>query len=71
MIDPIVDEVRKYRMEHARKFNFDLHAIGADVRRLEATCGHEVVELPPKRIAQDGSGSETPSRTQDSIRVGG
>ncbi len=48
MIDPIVDEVRKYRAEHARKFNFDLHAICADIQEIEATCGHTVVSLPPR-----------------------
>ena len=30
MNDPIVNEVRKYRDEHARKFNYDLDAIVAD-----------------------------------------
>jgi len=50
MIDPIVDEVRGFRKEHAQRFNFDLHAICADIRRFEASCGHEVVELPPKKL---------------------
>ncbi|MCH8528731.1 MAG: hypothetical protein LAT79_16510 [Kiritimatiellae bacterium] len=31
MYDPIVAEVRKYRDEHARKFNYDLDAICADL----------------------------------------
>ena len=30
MNDPIVNEVRKYRDEHAKKFNYDLDAIVAD-----------------------------------------
>ena len=50
MIDPIVDEVRKYRAEHARRFNFDLHAICAEIQRMEATCGHTVVSLPPRML---------------------
>lgn len=50
MIDPLVDEVRKYRAEHARKFNFDLHAICADLQEMEATCGHTVVILPPRTL---------------------
>ena len=50
MIDPIVDEVRKYRAEHARRFNFDLHAICADIQKMEATCGHTVVSLPPRML---------------------
>ncbi len=48
MIDAIVDEVRKYRAEHARRFNFDLRAICADIQKMEATCGHTVVSLPPR-----------------------
>ncbi len=50
MIDPIVDEVRKYRAEHARKFNFDAHAICADIQKMEATCGHTVVSLLPRML---------------------
>jgi hypothetical protein len=50
MIDPIVDEVRKYRAEHARRFNFDLRAICADIQKIEATCGHTVVSLPPRML---------------------
>ena len=32
MIDPIVEEVRKYRDEHARKFNYNLDMICEDLR---------------------------------------
>lgn len=31
MKDPFVIEVRKYRMEHTKKFNFDIHAICKDL----------------------------------------
>ena len=31
--DPIVDEVRKVRDAHAKKFNYDLQAIAADLKR--------------------------------------
>lgn len=50
MIDPIVDEVRRFRREHAQSFSFALHAICADIRQFEASCGHDVVELPPKTL---------------------
>ncbi len=50
MIDPIVDEVRRYRAEHARRFNFDLRAICADIQKIEATWGHTVVSLPPQML---------------------
>jgi len=50
MKDPIVEEVRRHRMEHTRKFGGDLKAIFEDLRKLQATCGHKVVRLPPRRI---------------------
>lgn len=48
MIDPIVEEVRTYRAEHARRFSFDVHAIWADLQGIEASCGHTVLSLPPR-----------------------
>jgi hypothetical protein len=56
MKDPIVEEVRKYRMEHTQKFGGDLAAICADLRKIEEASGHEVVRLPPKRLKK----TETP-----------
>jgi len=48
MTDPIVEEVRKARMEHARRFGFDLDAICEDLRRIQKTSGNRVVSLPPR-----------------------
>ena len=31
MKDPFVSEIRKYRMEHTKKFNSDIHAICKDL----------------------------------------
>ena len=50
MNDPIVQEVRKYRIEHTLKFKGDLTAICADLRSIQATSGHIVVRLPPRRM---------------------
>ena len=50
MKDPIVEEVRKYRAEHAAKFNGDLDAICEDFRRIQRECGLKVVRHPPVRI---------------------
>jgi hypothetical protein len=50
MKDPIVEEVRKYRMEHTRKFHRDLSAICADLRNIQTVSGHKVVRLPPRKI---------------------
>ena len=50
MMDPIVDEVRKARQEHARKFNNNLDDICNDLKRIEKECGHKIVSLQPKMI---------------------
>ena len=50
MTDPIVEEVRKYPREHTQKFNGDLTAICADLRAIQATSGHKVVRLAPRKI---------------------
>ncbi|MBM4340360.1 MAG: hypothetical protein FJ110_12550 [Deltaproteobacteria bacterium] len=48
MKDPIIEEVRKYRRKHTRKFRGDLSAICAELRRIQDTSGHEVVRLSPR-----------------------
>nr|VFK50448.1 MAG: hypothetical protein BECKTUN1418E_GA0071001_100316 [Candidatus Kentron sp. TUN]VFK51688.1 MAG: hypothetical protein BECKTUN1418F_GA0071002_100316 [Candidatus Kentron sp. TUN]VFK56459.1 MAG: hypothetical protein BECKTUN1418D_GA0071000_104713 [Candidatus Kentron sp. TUN] len=47
--DPIVEEIRRYRMEHTRRFDFDLHRIREDLRELEKGLEGRVVEPRPKR----------------------
>jgi hypothetical protein len=49
MKDPIVEEVRKYRMEHTMKFRADLASICADLRSIQNESGHEVVRRPPRK----------------------
>ena len=49
MKDPIVEEVRKYQMEHTRKFGGDLKAICEDLRAIQKASGYKVVRLPPRR----------------------
>ncbi|MBF0182133.1 MAG: hypothetical protein HQM03_19115 [Magnetococcales bacterium] len=46
--DPIVEEVRKIRDEHAARFNYDLDAIYKDLKRLEKASGRETVTLKPR-----------------------
>ena len=60
MKDPVVDEVRKYRIEHTRQFNSDLHQICEDLREFEATLGDRVVRLEPKKIQ--------PTRNRERLR---
>lgn len=50
MKDPIVDEVRQVRMEHTQRFNYNLDAICADLRAVQANCGHKVTRLPARRL---------------------
>lgn len=45
MNDPIVDEVRRAREEHARQFNYDLAAICSDLRKQQSKYGDRVVRL--------------------------
>jgi hypothetical protein len=49
MRDPYVEEVHKYRMEHMRQFDSDLHRICEDLREFEASLGERVVTLGPKK----------------------
>ena len=51
--DLIVDEIRKIRDEHAAKFNYNLRAIFADIKRRESEakkCGVKYVTLKPRRV---------------------
>lgn len=50
MKDPIVEEVRKHRAEHTRRFGGDLAAICADLRSIQSASGHEVVRLAPRKL---------------------
>jgi hypothetical protein len=47
--DPIVAEVRKARDEYARRFDYDLDAICADLQQKQAQSGRKLVSFPPKR----------------------
>ena len=50
MKDPIVEEVRKVRDEHAAQFNYDLDAIYADMKRIENETNEPRVSFGPRRI---------------------
>jgi len=43
--DPIVEEVRKARNQHARKFRYKLTDICSDLKKIEKTSGHRVVRV--------------------------
>lgn len=46
MNDPIVDEVRKYRDEHARRFDYDLGRICEDYRSKHAIYLERLKKMP-------------------------
>jgi len=39
MKDPIVREIHRHRAAYAKRFNYDVHAIGEDIRRSETEAG--------------------------------
>ncbi len=61
MRDPHVDEVRKFRMEHTKEFNSDLHLICEDLRQFESSLGTRVITLEPRRIESGKKSKRTPS----------
>lgn len=52
--DPIVEEVRSFRDEIAREYDYDIDSIFEALRRLEAASGREHVSLTPRKTAQAG-----------------
>ncbi len=49
MKDPIVAEIHRYRAAHAKRFDYDIHAICEDIRRSEAESGGKFVTWDAKR----------------------
>ncbi|TVR56726.1 MAG: hypothetical protein EA420_19910 [Candidatus Competibacteraceae bacterium] len=52
MKDPIVEEIRRIRDEHAKKFNYDLRAICEDFKQHQRHCGHPLVRLKSKPVVK-------------------
>lgn len=50
MKDPIVEEVRRIREEHAAEFNYDVDEIFADLKRLETKHNQPRVSFGPRRF---------------------
>ena len=47
--DPIVDEVRKLRQEHAAKLNYDIKAIVEEARKRQQKSKRRVVSFVSKK----------------------
>ena len=48
--DPIIDELRAVRDEHAARFNYDVEAIFRDIQAQQKASAREYVRLPPRRV---------------------
>jgi hypothetical protein len=57
MQDPIVDEVRRIREEHAARFGYDVDAIYADLKRIEKESNEPRSSFGPRRLAKASSES--------------
>ena len=47
IVDPIVDEIHRYRKEHAAQYGNDLNRIVEALREFERTSGREYVNFEP------------------------
>jgi hypothetical protein len=54
--DPIVDEVRRVRDEHARRFGYDLEAIFRDLKAREKETGKHYSRYPSRSATPSKSG---------------
>ena len=52
--DAIIEEVRAFRDEIAKEYNYDIGAIFAALRKMEATSPGHHVSLAPRNIADRG-----------------
>ncbi|TAK53413.1 MAG: hypothetical protein EPO24_14395 [Bacteroidetes bacterium] len=55
--DPIVEEIRKYRNEHAAQHGYDIDAIFRDIKRREKESGKTYITL--QQTSDDESNLET------------
>lgn len=53
--DSIIDEIHRFRREHAEKFNYDMDAIVRDIQSREGKLGNKVVSYPSKRLKTTGT----------------
>jgi hypothetical protein len=54
MKDPIVEEIHRHRAEWAKRFNYDVRAIGEDVRRHETKSQSKFAARVPHAGPQSG-----------------
>jgi hypothetical protein len=49
MKDPIVQEIHRHRAAYAKRFDYDVDAIGQDIRRCETEAGGKFASARPRR----------------------
>ncbi len=64
--DEILDEIHKFREEHAKSFNYDLDAMFADWQKRQAESGRQVVSLPPKQGLKNRGSRPTQDEPRES-----
>jgi hypothetical protein len=50
--DPIIDEVRAIREEHASRFGYDLSRIFCDIKARQEASNREFVKYPSRTVAR-------------------
>lgn len=59
--DPIVEEVRRIRLEQSARFDHDLERIYRHFKEREATSGRRYVSYPPRRPEPPAHQRQQPS----------
>ena len=49
--DPIIDEIHAIREEIAKRYDYDVDAIVAAMRKASEESGRQVVSLPPRPVS--------------------
>jgi hypothetical protein len=47
-MDPIIEEIHRYRDEYAKSYNYDLYKIYQDLKEKQQKSGRKIVSFPPK-----------------------
>jgi hypothetical protein len=63
MNDPIVEEVRRLREEHAAAYNFDVDAVYAALKLVERESGRPHVHFEPRFVTALAPQPEKPATT--------
>ncbi len=50
--DPLLREIREYRDRYAAVHNYDVHAMGRDLRRREKRSGRKFAKLTVHQVAK-------------------